>query len=43
MMDCSTVDTKGASTKVLRHLVPTSNTCGRRRTLMGMVFGTRDK
>ena len=35
MMDCFTVVTNGASTKVLRHLVPTSNTCGQRRNSDG--------
>ena len=33
-----TVDTKGASTKDLKHPGPTSNTCGRRSILMGILL-----
>ena len=38
MMDCFTVVTNFASTKVSRHLVPTSNTCGQIRILMGILL-----
>ena len=37
-MDNFTVDTKGASTKDLKHPGPTSNTCGRRSILMGILL-----